>query len=161
MRANWTISPDWPIPSVSSRRSATRNFLATGEAIFRRHRDDPHFDFAPAAVEYSKALEVEINLLLRPGLLLIKEGRHQTLGWLARTLKDPPQQLATWLATKFGARKPWLTGELALRLSAIADLRNPGAHGESVSRVRVADLREETLGIGQSGLIVQLARMAH
>ena len=139
---------------------ATRNFLATGEAIFRQHRDDPHFDFAPAAVEYAKALEVEISLLIRPGLLLIGEGRHQTLGWLARTLADAPQPLAKWLATAFGTRKPWLTGELAPRLAAIADLRNPGAHGESVSRARVSSLREETLGIGQQGLIVQLARLA-
>lgn len=47
-----------------------------------------------------------------------------------------------------------------MRLAVIAHLRNPGAHGESVSRARVASLREETLGIGQPGLIVQLARMA-
>ena len=126
----------------------------------RRHRDDPHFDFSPAAVEYAKAIEVETNQLLRPGLLLIGEGRHQTLGWLARTLKDAPQPLATWLATRFGARKSWLTGELAPRLDAIAELRNPGAHGESVNRVRASSLRDDTLGIGQEGLIVQLVRLA-
>ena len=158
-----TASSTRSVPETFKRtplQIATRNFLATGEAVFRRHRDDPHFDFSPAAVEYAKSIEVETSQLLRPGLLLINERGHQTLGALARLLKDPPQPLAKWLATAFGARKSWFTGELAPRLDAIASLRNPAAHGESVSRVRASSLRDETLGIGQEGLIVQLVRLA-
>lgn len=137
---------------------ATRNFLASAEAVYRRHRDDPHFDFATAAVEYAKAIEVETNRLLRPGLALIGEARHQTLGSLHHLLADPPPAFSKWLGSAFPNRKAWFTGELALRLSAIADLRNPGAHGESVSRARASSLREETLGIGREGLMVSLAR---
>ena len=139
---------------------ATRNFLASGEAIFRQHREDSHFDFAPAAVEYAKAIEVEVNRILRPGLAEIKEDRHQSLGWLARTLEKPPQALSSWLARKMAARKGWLTGELPARLTAIAEFRNPGAHGEILKREQASLIREETLGIGQDGLIVKLARLS-
>ena len=138
---------------------ATRSFLATGEAIFRRHRDDPHFDFATAAIEYAKALEVELNSLLRPGLATIGESRHQSLGSLARTLKEPPQPVASWLAKTLGANKPWLTGQLAPQLGAIADLRNPGAHGETVNRTRASSIRDDVIGIGREGLLVRLARL--
>ncbi|MEQ9570180.1 MAG: hypothetical protein RLN75_08325 [Longimicrobiales bacterium] len=44
---------------------ATRTFLASAEAVVRARRDDPAFDFSGAAVEYAKALETEVNAVLR------------------------------------------------------------------------------------------------
>jgi len=47
---------------------ATRTFLASAEAVFRARRDDPGFDFSGPAVEYAKAVEVELNALIFPPL---------------------------------------------------------------------------------------------
>ena len=136
-----------------------RGFLSTAEAVFRLHRDDLHFDFAAAAIEYAKAIEVELNALLRPGLREVGETAHQSLGAVHRLLDAPPPALSHWLKRAFGARAGFFTGELPPRLGAIADLRNPGSHEREVGLARASSLREETLGIGQEGLIVQLARL--
>ncbi len=136
-----------------------RGFLATAESVFRLHRDDLHFDFAAAAIEYAKAIEVELNALLRPGLRELGETAHQSLGALHRLLDAPPPALNQWLKRAFGAKAAFFTVELPPRLGAIADLRNPGAHERQVGLARASSLREETLGIGQEGLIVQLARL--
>ena len=40
---------------------ATRGFVASGEAVFRAHRDDPGFDFSGPAIEYAKAVETELK----------------------------------------------------------------------------------------------------
>jgi hypothetical protein len=134
-----------------------RGFLSTAESVFRRHRDDLHFDFAAAAIEYAKAIEVELNALLRPGLREVGETGHVTLGSFARLLNEPPPALKQWLQRAFGAKSGFFTGELPLRLGAIADLRNPGAHEREVGLARASSLRDETLGIGQEGLMVRLA----
>jgi hypothetical protein len=44
----------------------TRNFLASAEAVFRARRDDPRFDFSGPAIEYAKAVETELNVLIFP-----------------------------------------------------------------------------------------------
>lgn len=137
----------------------TRSFLATAEAVFRRHRDDPHFDFATAAIEYAKAIEVELNALLRAGLRDVAGNAHQTLGALAGLLDDPPPAFGKWLGRAFPNRAGFFTGELAARVRAIADLRNPAAHRAPVSLAAASCLRDETLGVGQEGLIVRLARL--
>jgi hypothetical protein len=144
----------WPQLSLG-----TRNFLATGEAVFRRHRDDPHFDFTAAAIEYAKALEVELNARLRPGLKPLTDGRHQTLGELQRWLDAPPPALKQWLHAAFPRHSGFFLSELPLRLGALADLRNPAAHRDRVPLARASDLRDETLGIGQEGLLVRLAKV--
>jgi hypothetical protein len=136
----------------------TRNFLASGELVYRRHRDDAQFDFSTAVVEYAKAIEVEVNQILRPGLIQVSDGaRHLSLGDIAHLLDAPPPLLGTWLNAKFGAKKSWWTGEFAMRLGILARSRNPAAHGELVSRELASSLREEIVGIGQEGLIVKLA----
>jgi hypothetical protein len=144
----------WPQLSLG-----TRNFLATGEAVFRRHRDDPHFDFSAAAIEYAKALEVELNRVLHGGLRDAGGKQRYSLGELADLLRDPPQSLRTWLTRTFPRDASFFLSELPLRLGAIRDLRNPAAHRERVSLARTAALRDEILGIGQDGLVAWLARL--
>lgn len=136
----------------------TRSFLASAEAVFRQHRDDLQFDFAPAAVEYAKALEVELNALLRAALSgKLELPRSQSLGALGRLLEENAQ-MKKWLQGTLPRDAAFLVGEMPLRLKAVADLRNPGAHRVAVAFVRASDLRDEVLGIGQDGLIARLAR---
>jgi hypothetical protein len=136
-----------------------RGFLATGEAVYRRHRDDLQFDFSSAAIEYAKAIEVELNALLRPGLVAAGERGHANLGQLAHALERPKPALRRWLDQRFGTEARFLTGPLARRLSVLAGLRNRGAHADPVSVQKVTSLRDETLGVGQEGLMVRLAKL--
>lgn len=158
---------------------STRSFIASGEAIYRTRRDDPAFDFAPALVEYAKALETELNALCFPPLqrALAREptsqrwvnidGRtldlatpveHQTLGTLVRLLlKDDVFQRGVRLALAGGDAR-WVLGELPAALAPIVDVRNPGAHSHTCTREDVLPLRSRTLGIGCEGLLVRIAR---
>jgi hypothetical protein len=136
-----------------------RGFLATGESVYRRHRDDLQFDFSAAAIEYAKALEVELNLLLRPGLGAAGDTGHVNLGQLAHALEEPKPALRSWLEKRFGSEARFLSGPLARKVSVFAGLRNKGAHSERVSVQKATLLREEVLGIGTEGLLVRLSRL--
>ena len=152
----------------------TRTFLATAEAVFRPHQDDPRFNFSSPAVEYAKAVEVELNALLFPVLdrslkgkdrVVFVEGKplnvggrvpHQSLGALRYLLEDETVRRAMRAALPQNGN--WLTGVLPTRLELLADLRNAAAHSASTAPEQVTDAREEILGIGQDGLIPQIAR---
>jgi hypothetical protein len=152
----------------------TRTFLATAEAVFRPHQDDPRFNFSSPAVEYAKAVESELNALLFPVLdrtlkdkdrILYLDGKplnvggrvpHQSLGVLRYLLEDDAVRRA--LRAAVPQHGNWLTGILPTRLQILADLRNAAAHSASTAREQVSGAREEILGIGQEGLVVQIAR---
>jgi hypothetical protein len=50
----------------SALRHSARTFIASGEKIYREHRDDPGFDFAAVLTEFSKAIEVQLARVLPP-----------------------------------------------------------------------------------------------
>jgi hypothetical protein len=157
---------------------ATRNFLASAEAVFRTRRDDPRFDFAGPAIGYAKAVETELNALLFPLLRralrarppaerqAAVEGRthdlgaeipHQSLGAL-RTLLQHNDTVRGAVRRLAPALDPvWLLDGLPTRLAGLAELRNPAAHHGRASREAVGDAREEVLGIGCRGLLVEIA----
>jgi len=158
--------------------ASTRTFLASAEAVYRTRLGDPAFDFAAPAVQYAKAVEVEVNSLVFPVLrraLARQQPRdrqvqlghavvdltgpvpHQTLGAL-RHLLEHEDRLGAILRGRLPQDGSWLVGELPDRLRVLEDLRNPAAHSASARREQVASAREQILGIGQEGLIVRLAR---
>src|SRR5690606_11883419 len=55
----------------------TRTFLASAEAVFRSRASDPAFTFSGPAVEYAKAVEVELNALLMPALARFMRSRPE------------------------------------------------------------------------------------
>lgn len=156
---------------------ATRNFLASAEAVFRARRDDPHFDFSGPGIGYAKAVETELNALLFPLLRrtlrgcaaeerqVNVEGRsldlgdsvpHQTLGVLRKLLQHS-EVVKRALQRVLPPDVAWLTIALPDGLSALVELRNPAAHGERASREAVSAVRDEVLGVGGEGLMVRLA----
>lgn len=162
----------------------TRTFLASAEAVFRMRRDDPGFDFSAPAVEYAKAVEVELNDLLLGAVRRVARGGtgaqpkrgeyhvnvdgrvvdlsgtvpHQTLGAMRALLeREPVVQRA--LRVVYPHDERWLIGRLPHELSSLVELRNPAAHGAVLAAERVARERERVLGIGCEGLIVQLGRV--
>lgn len=157
---------------------STRTFLASAEAVYRSRVKDPAFNFSGPAVEYAKAVEVELNALLMPALARLLRGRpeaertirlggrpedltgdldHQTLGTIRGMLE---QEGVVRSALRGGLRQDgdWLVGTVPQRLRVIEDLRNPAAHSAQTWREQVAAAREAILGIGHPGLIVELAR---
>lgn len=156
---------------------ATRNFLASAEAVFRARRDDPRFDFSGPGIGYAKAVETELNALIFPLLRktlgkrrpadreVVVEGRkldlggivqHQSLGMLKhllqhdRTVREAVRAVAQQDAA-------WLTDALPAQLAALVDMRNPAAHGGQTGREAVSDVRDEVLGVGGEGIVVRVA----
>lgn len=157
---------------------ATRTFLVSAEAVVRARRDDPVFDFAGPAVEYAKAVETEVNAVLFPLLrkgvhglpareqIIHVNGReldlgrlvpHQTLGTLRRLLLDEPT-VKKALGRAGSRHVTYFTDAYKLpgRLERVQELRNPAAHGSEVTRDEVLRFREELLGIGRVGLLLEL-----
>ena len=150
---------------------STRTFVATAEQIFRANRSIAGFDFSGVVVNLAKALEVQVTGLVRRALAaapeaertVVIEGRSidvtrgtpLSLGMLGRVLmKDETIRNALkprlingdWLLTKGGAV-----------LQSFSNHRNPAAHSQVVSRDQALKLRNQLLGIGGYGDLVQLA----
>jgi len=47
---------------------AARAFMATAEQLFREHRNDAAFDLSVVIVNFAKAVEVQVNAVLRAAL---------------------------------------------------------------------------------------------
>jgi hypothetical protein len=153
---------------------AARTFVATAESMFREHRRDVAFDFAPVVVNLAKAIELQVNLYLRSGLSGVPErdrrvnvdgqsvdlagGRWWSLGELARVIgKD--EHINRTLKRRL-AHGEWFTSSLPPILEDLSRLRNPAAHSVSVPVDEAAALRARVLGIGSIGLLSELARVA-
>jgi hypothetical protein len=158
---------------------ATRAFLASAEAVFRAHRDDPGFDLSGSAVSYAKAVETELNALLFPALKRVlakkpqhereirEDGRlidlggvvgHQTLGSLKHLLEHQDLVRAAIPAAMPHDHR-WVLGLLPRELNSIVAIRNAGAHSRITSARELEDVRRSVLGIGAQRLIEQLVRV--
>jgi hypothetical protein len=157
---------------------ATRTFLASAEAVFRAHRDDPGFDLSGAAVAYAKAVETELNALLFPALRRVlhtkppherevrEDGRlidlggtvpHQTLGTLKHLLERSDLAQAA-IRTAMPNDQAWVLGLLPRELASVVEIRNASAHSEATTAGALEPVRGKVLGIGGRGLVEQLVR---
>ena len=121
-------------------------------------------------VDLAKAMEVQVNLLVRAALAgappAVREvnidgtvrdltrGSGLSLGQLGRVIAEGP--VAQTLATKL-RDGTWLTNQGAYVLRSVAQHRNPAAHSEPVSRAVAEQLRNQLLGVGCHGDFVKLA----
>ena len=163
----------WPLLE-----SATRSFLASAEAVFRSHRDDPGFDLSGSAVSYAKAVETELNALLFPALRRLLKGKtplereirdegrlldlggvvsHQTLGTIRHVLEHS-DILQAGVKKAMPHDHSWLLGVLPRELEPILELRNAGAHSETTSALSLQRARRNVLGIGSEGLLSRIVR---
>lgn len=164
----------------SAFEAGTRAFLATAEALFRSRREDPVFDFAPVAVEYAKAVEVEVNALIFPAIRRVyskgnPQGRrtiidgqpadlgeavpHQTLGALITTLQHN-EDVRRGIRAVFGdTDASTIIGLIPHHLDPLAKRRNPAAHSARLDFRTISELRADIVGIGREGLLNQLARL--
>lgn len=150
-----------------------RTALATGEKVYREHRDDAGFDFGQVIGSFTKALEAQCNAVLRralprlaPAARLAKLGdrtvdlmehRALTLGELVFAIGGERELNAGLCAAlEHGG---WFTGQLPSILDAIRTVRNPGVHEARVDRRTAECWRGRILGVGCEGIVVELARV--
>lgn len=150
-----------------------RNFIATAEKVFREHRSDPSFDFAPVLGSFSKALEVQVGALLSQAMprlatpqrflnidgrsVDLAERRALSLHHIVQVLAGD-QARAQSLAAVF-ANGGWFTGAFAAVLDQFRDVRNAGIHELRIDRKTAMLWRNQLLGVGCAGHFVELARV--
>lgn len=154
---------------------AARSFIATAEKLFRDHRNDAAFDLSAALVNLAKAVEVQVNALLRSAMsgadpavrhenvqgktIDLARGGPFSLGELARIIGGHRRRVE--YMRKRLANGDWFTASLPPILEELARFRNPAAHGGSVAREDVARLRNRLVGIGAKGDLLDLAEVRH
>jgi hypothetical protein len=151
---------------------AARLFIATGEKLYREHRSDPAFDFAPVLTSFAKAIEVQANSLLRRALAKLPpsarlanvKGRtvdlaeHQalSLGELARAIGGE-RELNEGLAQVVDDAR-WIRESFPAIVEELAAVRNPGAHSAAIDRATATRWRDRLVGVGCEGDLVRLAK---
>lgn len=154
----------------------TRTFIATAEQVFRTHRNDPGFDFAPVLGSFSKALEVQCNAILRRALADappldrqakvrdatrdVTQGQPLSIGELARAIGGEHRLIAA-LQRALTPRDPalWFVNVLPRILDAFAEVRNAATHVVRVDRETATRWRERLVGVGCTGDLVELGRV--
>jgi hypothetical protein len=158
---------------------ASRTFLTSAEAVYRSRRDDPGFDFSTCAIEYAKAVEIELNSLIFPAIRRVLENKapkqrqvhglhsrldlgqsvsHQSLGAIGHLL-DREALVQKGVKTALQKDSQWLLSDSFQRhLGDLIKLRNPAAHWEITTADIVGERRQQLLGIGCEGFLVRLIR---
>ena len=150
-----------------------RTFIATAEKFFREHRNDASADFGPMFASFSKALEVQVNGVLRRAVGRMKPAARQAkvgartvdlaghgslmLGEMIQVLSGEPA-LAKALAENV-TESAWLTGSLPVILDGFREVRNEGLHAKRVDRTIATLWRNRLLGVGCEGHFVALAKV--
>lgn len=152
---------------------SARQFLATAETLYRNHRADPAFDFAPVVIDFAKAFEVQVNTLLRRALSSVAHkdrtfivdgtsrdvarGQMISLGQLAHIIAGDEQ--LNKLLKKMLLNGEWFTASLPPILKNLSERRNPAAHSTRVSSAQAAELRNWLLGVGSLGVLAELGKV--
>lgn len=152
---------------------AARAFIATAESLYRVHRDDAAFDFSAVIVDLAKALEVQCNHLLRVALagapsavrmvnldgtsIDLSSATSLGLRALARAIGDDRER-GEWLRRRL-RHGDWFVDNLPPVLDDLVPLRNAGAHSLPLPRDAVAEYRNELVGVGHKGVLLDLAQV--
>jgi hypothetical protein len=152
---------------------AVRTFIATSEKVYRDHRNDASFDFAPVLGSFGKAIEVQVASLLRAVLpriprsvrlmnadgqtIDLAERRSWSLHEVVQVLAgDQERNRALADAVQNGA---WFTGQFPAVLDAFRLGRNEATHASRIDRRTATSWRNRLLGVGCVGEFVELSRV--
>lgn len=150
---------------------AARTFIATAERLYRENREDPAFDFAPVMNAFGKAIEVQVNAILRAVLPRLRPNerlanvnghtvdlsttRALMLGELARAIGGE-RALNGALAQKL-EHGGWFSSQLPPILDAFREVRNEGTHVVRIDRKTATRWRNQLIGVGSAGVFLELA----
>lgn len=153
--------------------TTARTFIATGEGTFRAHRADNGFDFSQVIGSFAKALEVQVNTLLRTACRSLSEKERQanidgrtvdlaefrplTIGQLTAVIGgERALNEALRVSLENGA---WFTSSLPAILDEFRQLRNDATHQSRVDRATAIHWRDRMLGVGCVGDFVELSKV--
>jgi hypothetical protein len=152
---------------------SVRTFVATAEKVYREHRSDPAFDFAAVIGSLAKALEIQVGSLLRRVLpklpkqqrlmnidgetVDLTQRRGLSLSQLVQVLAGD-QARSTALAHAL-VNGGWLTSSFAAVLDEFRGVRNMGTHEQRIDRKTATHWRNQMLGVGCTGHLVELAKV--
>jgi hypothetical protein len=154
---------------------AARAFIATGEQLYRAHRADAAFDMSAVLMDFAKAMEVQVNTVLRAALTGVGSSpdlRHEnvegktvdlvtdgpwTLGELERAIGQDEAR-NTFLKRRL-YHGEWFTTQLPPILGELRDARNKAAHVNQLDHETVGRLREQLVGVGCLGWLLELAKV--
>jgi hypothetical protein len=153
---------------------ATRAFIASAESTFRSNRADRSADISSVVVDFSKALEFQVNYIMRRVAVSMPErdrtvnidgrstdlakSRMLSLGQLAHTLADD-QRINDALKSKL-SNGGWFAAQLPPFLKSLSDTRNDAAHSARIPTAKVAEIRNRLMGVGGQGIFVDLGKVA-
>ena len=151
-----------------------RTFIATAEKVFRDHKADISLDFSPVMIDFAKAFEVQVNILLRQALEKIPKtarlinlsgktvdvgkGGPYMLADLVRIIGET-KEINQALKRAIAKEGEWFTASLPAILRDLAVIRNPAAHSDRIDREAAKKRRNRFLGIGCEGDLVRLAKV--
>jgi hypothetical protein len=152
---------------------SARAAIASAEREFRERRADTSHDFTGVVVNLVKAYELHCAFLLRRALAKeppaarsvnvdgqsvdLVRGRPLSVGQLANALRHD-HQLAEKLRRRF-VHGDWFVGTLPFILGDLVAIRNPAAHGGRIERDRARLVRNQHLGVGTEGALVNLSKV--
>lgn len=151
--------------------ASARRFMTMAERTMREHRRDPAADLSPVLVGYGKAIEAQVNELLRRAMRNAPDSaRRVKIGDTTRMLPEALPLTLRQLSYALGGEPAFgdylrnalehgafFTGEFAVILDNFADARNPAAHGGIVDRAEVVRWRDRLLGVGSESVMTRLA----
>ncbi|MBV6520153.1 MAG: hypothetical protein MNPFHGCM_00258 [Gemmatimonadaceae bacterium] len=150
---------------------AARSFIATAEQLYRTHRNDAAFDLSAVIIDFAKAMEVQVNGLVRrtlgkaaPALRMFTHDQRLVditarsswgLGELHRIVSEDRQR--NEFLRKALQNGEWFAASLPPVLEELRVVRNKAAHGGAIERERIDQLRGALIGVGSKGGLVELA----
>lgn len=153
---------------------STRSFIASAESLFRGARTDRSADMSAVVVDFSKALETQVNHILRRAVQGMPErdrtvnidgrstdlarARGLSLGQLAHTLANE-QRINDTLKTKL-TNGTWFAAQLPPLLKDLSETRNDAAHSKRIPAAKVAEIRNRLMGVGCQGIFVDLGKVS-
>jgi hypothetical protein len=152
---------------------SSRTVIASGEKIYREHRDDPSFDFAGVLGVFAKAIGVHVARVL-PRVLRKLPGHLRMINLDGRTVDLAGKTtfglaVTVHILTDHGRRTQaiaaaatngsWLVNQFPAILDAFRDVHNPGTHSDRIDCRTAKHWREQMLGVGGVGHLVELSRV--
>ena len=151
------------------------------EIEFLQNQHNPLYDFSSVILKYSKAVELELYCFMRelfkylmnhdPSLQNISyevQGREYTLAdtswhrpnfgsynYLIKSYKIK-DAINTYIDSK--SLKHFIFVEIPSFIRTMQGVRNESVHGEATPYDKCVTIRNEVIGIGQSGILVELLR---
>jgi hypothetical protein len=150
---------------------AVRTLIAAAEKRFREHRDDPAYDFAVVLDCFTRALEAQCNFILRRAVRrATAAARHARVGsrivdllsFRPLSLREMARAIRSERDLEIALRTGldngvWFTASLPEIMADLVEVRGPRSRGTRLDRETVTRWRSQLVGIGCTGILVELA----